>query len=70
MPHLSSRIHAVIPLACTLFTLLLDVLRFRGLCLRPSLALAAENLFLVSNSPCTRSTTSRHDVSRTRGVLL
>jgi hypothetical protein len=46
MPHLSSLIHSVIPLACTLFTLLLDVLRFLGLCLRSSPALAAENLFL------------------------
>ena len=46
MPRLSSLIHSVIPLACTLFTLLLDVLRFLGLCLRPSPALAAENLFL------------------------
>jgi Homeodomain-like domain len=43
MPRPSSLIHSVIPLACTLF---LDVLRFLGLCLRPSPALAAENLFL------------------------
>ena len=46
MPYLSSLIHSVIPLACTLFTLLLDVSRFLGLCLRPSPAPAAENLFL------------------------
>jgi len=46
MPCLSSLIHAVIPLACTLCTLLLDVLRFLDLCLRPSPALAAEHLFL------------------------
>ena len=46
MPHLSSLIHAVIPLACTLFTLLLDILRFLGLCLRSRPALAAEHLFL------------------------
>jgi hypothetical protein len=46
MPRLSSLIHAVIPLACTLCTLLLDVLGFLDLCLRPSPALAAEHLFL------------------------
>jgi hypothetical protein len=46
MPRLSSLIHPVIPLACTLFSLFLDVSRFLGLCLRPSSALAAENLFL------------------------
>ncbi|HEX9872253.1 MAG TPA: hypothetical protein VGC99_27380 [Candidatus Tectomicrobia bacterium] len=46
MPRLSSLIHSVIPLACTLCTLLLDVLHFLGLCLRPSPALAAEHLFL------------------------
>ena len=46
MPRLSSRIHAVIPLACTLCTLLLHVLGFLDLCLRPSPALAAEHLFL------------------------
>jgi putative transposase len=33
-------------LACTLLTFLADGLRFVGLCLRPSPALAAENLFL------------------------
>jgi hypothetical protein len=46
MPCLSSLIRFVIPLACTLCTLLRDVLRFLCLCLRPSPALAAENLFL------------------------
>jgi putative transposase len=46
MPRLSSLIRAVIPLACTLFSLLLNVSRFLCLCLRPSPALAAENLFL------------------------
>lgn len=46
MPCLSSLIRSVIPLACTLFTLLLDVSRFLRLCLHPSPALAAENLFL------------------------
>jgi hypothetical protein len=44
MRRLSSLIHAVIPLACMLCTLLLDVLRVLGLCLRPSPALAAEHL--------------------------
>jgi hypothetical protein len=46
MPCLSSLIRSVIPPACTLFTLLLDVSRFLGLCFRPSQALAAEHLFL------------------------
>ena len=36
----------LIRLACTLFTLLVDAVRFLHLCLRPSPALAAENLFL------------------------
>jgi hypothetical protein len=43
---LSSLIRPVISLACTLCTLLLDVSRFLCFCLRPSPALAAENLFL------------------------
>jgi hypothetical protein len=46
IPRLSSLIHAVILLACTLCTRLLDVLRVLGLCLRPSPALAAEHLGL------------------------
>jgi hypothetical protein len=45
MPRLSSPIQAVILLACTLCTLLLEVLRVLGLCLHPSLAPAAEPLF-------------------------
>jgi hypothetical protein len=46
VPRVSSLIHPVMPLACTLFSLLQDVSRFLYLCLRPSPALAAENLFL------------------------
>jgi putative transposase len=46
MLRLSTVIHAVMLLASTLFTHLLDVSRFLCLCLRPSPALAAENLFL------------------------
>jgi hypothetical protein len=46
MPRLSSLIRPVIPLASTLFSLLHDVSCFLCLCLRPSPALAAENLFL------------------------
>jgi hypothetical protein len=46
MPRLSSLIHAVTLLVCTRCTLLLDVLRVLGLCLRPSPALAAEHLCL------------------------
>jgi hypothetical protein len=52
MPRLSSLIHAVIPLACTLCTLLLDNLRFLGLCLRPSPALAAEHRRCQINASC------------------
>jgi len=33
--------------ACLFFTLMCDIVRFVWLCLRPSPALAAENLFLV-----------------------
>ena len=39
-------LHFLIRLACTLLTLLVDVVRFLSLCLCPSPALAAENLFL------------------------
>lgn len=46
MPRLSSLIRPVISLACTLCTLLLDASRFLCFSLRPSPALAAENLFL------------------------
>src|SRR5262245_30517858 len=46
MLRLSRLIRSVIPPACTLCTLLLDVSRFLCLCLRPNPALAAENLFL------------------------
>jgi hypothetical protein len=35
----------------TLMAVLLDVIRFLMLCLRPSLALAAENLFLCKQLP-------------------
>jgi hypothetical protein len=48
MPRLSSLIRPVISLACTLCTLLLDVSRFLGLCLRPSPALAAEQRSCIS----------------------
>jgi putative transposase len=40
------RLRFLIWLACTLLTLLVDVVRFLHLCLRPSPAVAAENLFL------------------------
>src|SRR5262245_15225263 len=40
------KLRFLIWLACTLLTLLVDVVRFLRLCLRPSPALAAENLFL------------------------
>ena len=41
-----SLLHHVVPLACTLLMLLMDAWRFLRLCLRPSPALTAENLFL------------------------
>ena len=46
MTQLTHRPRTFIPLVCLLRTLLVDVGRFLCLCLRPSLALAAENLFL------------------------
>ena len=44
--------HHVLHLAGTLLTLLLDVVRFLRLCLRPAPVLAAENLFLRKQLAC------------------
>jgi transposase InsO family protein len=46
MPHLLRLIHTLLQLPRTLLPLLVDTGRFLRLCLRPSAALAAENLFL------------------------
>ncbi len=46
MTRYPSLLHNLVPLACTLLMLLMDAWRFLLLCLRPSPALAAENLFL------------------------
>lgn len=46
MPCLPRLIHNLLQLACTLLTFLVDASRFLLFCLRPSPALAAENLFL------------------------
>jgi putative transposase len=46
MTRYPSLLRHVVPLACTLLMLLMDAWRFLRLCLRPSPALAAENLFL------------------------
>jgi putative transposase len=46
MTRFTCRLRNLRQLACTLLTFLADGLRFLGLCLRPSPALAAENLFL------------------------
>jgi putative transposase len=46
MARLTHRLRTLMPLVCVLLTLLCDGLRFLFLCLRPSPALAAENLFL------------------------
>ena len=46
MTRYPSLLRNLVPLACTLLTLLMDAWRFLHLCLRPSPALAAENLFL------------------------
>ena len=41
----SRQFRHLLQLAAILFTLVLDALRFLGLCVRPSPRLAAENLF-------------------------
>src|SRR5262245_23108530 len=46
MSHLAGPIRHVAQRAFVLVTLLMDVVRFLWLCLRPSAALAVENLFL------------------------
>jgi putative transposase len=46
MTRYPSLLHNLVPLACTLLMLLMDAWRVLLLCLRPSPALAAENLFL------------------------
>jgi hypothetical protein len=46
MTRYPSLLRHVVSLACTLLMLLMDAWRFLRLCLRPSPALAAENLFL------------------------
>ena len=46
MTRFTHRLRTFIPLVYLLLSLLGDGLRFLCLCLRPSLALAAENLFL------------------------
>jgi putative transposase len=46
MTRLTHRLRTFMPLVCLLWPLLCDGLRFLCLCLRPSPALAAENLFL------------------------
>jgi putative transposase len=46
MTRYPSLLRNLVPLACTLLTLFMDAWRFLRLCLRPSPALAAENLFL------------------------
>src|SRR6058998_3504483 len=46
MQKLSHRLHHLMQLTTMLLTLVVDVVRFLRLCLRPPAALAAENLFL------------------------
>jgi putative transposase len=46
MRNVSGQFHYVCQLASTLLSLIVDAGRYLGLCLRPSLVLAAENLFL------------------------
>ena len=46
MTRFTPLLHTVLHFAGTLLTLLVDVVRFLRLCLRPSAVLAAENLFL------------------------
>src|SRR5215510_1163087 len=72
MLRLSNVIHAVMLLACTLFAHLLDVSRFLCLCLRPSPALAAENLFLRKQLALYQEhhTTPRRATNATRLTLV
>jgi hypothetical protein len=51
MTRFTHRLRTLMPLIYMLLTLLCDGLRFLYLCLRPSPALAAENLFLRSGLP-------------------
>ena len=46
MTRCTSLLHSVLHLTGTLLTLMVDVVRFLCLCLRPSPVLAVENLFL------------------------
>jgi hypothetical protein len=46
MPKRLHGFHHVFQPACTLLTLIVDALRYLELCLHPSSALSAENLFL------------------------
>ena len=46
MTRYTRLLHHVLHLVGTLLTLLIDVVRFLRLCLRPTPVLAAENLFL------------------------
>jgi hypothetical protein len=46
MQNISVRLRHLCQLATMLLSLIIDAVRYLGLCLRPSPALAAENLFL------------------------
>jgi hypothetical protein len=46
MMRLPPMLHSIEQLVCTLLTLLIDVVRYCGLCFRAPTALVAENLFL------------------------
>jgi transposase InsO family protein len=64
--------HHVLYLAGTLLTLLLDVVRFLRLCLRPAPVLAAENLFLRKQLACyqERHVTPRRVTNAGRFILV
>ena len=56
------RLRHVFQLASTLLTLIVNALRYLGLCLHPSSALAAENLFLRKHWRCIKSAMSSRGV--------
>ena len=72
MTRYPSLLRNLVPLACMLRMLLMDAWRFLLLCLRPSPALAAENLFLRKQLALyqERHVKPRHATNTTRMALI
>ena len=70
MTRYTRLLHHMLHLAGTLLTLLVDVVRFLRLCLRPAPVLAAENLFLRKQLACIRSATSNLAVPQMLPVFI